>query len=239
MLTTLGLLGVFFVIALWGGIVFLAAFVCALVFRWIYSPLAIPNIYPKLVARDRRILILGFMTMMYLGLPFLLITYLVGLFRHLRSQASPPPELFGIKEPCGIIPRFTMADMLAMVFSLGCSPAVFNVLKLFDREHPAILFAGAVITFPACFLPVLYRIQVHNVPSGITRMLLVALAPFVAFASALIIPVALVALFSGGGEGLIYLAVSIVALLAGRFLATKASDQARELANYKAIHPVL
>ena len=235
----LGILGAIIGIAFWLGLFFTAAFVCTVIFRWVISPLAIPVTYPKLFSRDRLLLIVGFLTLMYVGLPILLMVYIIGLVRHLRAQAraevTPPVD----PEPCGIIPRFSMADMLAMVFSLGCSPAVFAVTRMYDHEHQALLFAGAVITFPACFLPMLYRLQIHNVPAGILRMLLIALAPFVAFASALLIPLALMAIFSRRPEILITFFAVCSFLILGRFLSTKARNQAREIAHYNTVNPVL
>lgn len=215
---SLGLLG----LAL---IAYLPSWIFAWIYRWVLSPLEIPPVFPKLAGRERRLMIMAFLTLFLVGLPLLFFTYLIGIFRHLRRQSHEHGVQEGDQLP--LIPRFTMSDMLAMVFSMGCTPALFMAMNLSNRNETPWVFACVLITFPACFLSMLYRIQLHHVPAGAVRMALLALAPFVAI-SVVCGPFFLLITFA---EPLAAIAATVFfgILVSGRMLSRIGVAQARAL----------
>ncbi len=221
-------IGIGFWLALMGLFLYLPSWVFAWVFRVVLKPLEIPDVYPKLAARERRLMIIAYMTIFILGVPLLILYYAIGLIRHLRRQSQAHGPTTGDKMP--LIPRFTMADMLAMVFSISCTPVLFQSMKVFDREETVFVFLCAILTFPACFLAVLYRMQIHDVPGGKVRMALLAFSPFVAIASAAVIPYVFFALILDKNDAkamaVVVAIVCVLILVIGRFLAAKAMEQA-------------
>ena len=112
------------------------------------------------------------------------------------------------QDPCPILPRFSMSDMLAMAFSLGFVPVLCQVIApMFSdqqwlADHPqelqlvqAMFFVIALIAFPACFLSTLYRLHLNRVPASLPRLVMLALAPYVVAACWIVIPCAIAAPF--------------------------------------------
>lgn len=203
-------------------VAYLPCWIFAAVFRFVLKPLEIPDSYSALASRERRLMVVTYSTLLIVGAPILLLMYLIGFIRHLRRQRFAHEW----KEPDAnpLIPRFTLSDMLAMVFSLGCTPALYQASQVGKAtDSLLVIFFASLLTFPACFLAALYRLNLHDVPSGPVRMAVVALAPFIAIASAGIIPYAFFSL-SRELTPQVTTAVFLMILLAGRALARKAAE---------------
>jgi hypothetical protein len=226
-----------------GGIAFLFGGAAYWLRKWSLSPLAIPNNETfRGLHRRERFLTLLLLSMFFLfplwliSVGVLLMSYGIGLYRHIKSRTNPPEGAFAKAPPVPIIPRFSLSDLMAIVFSFGCAPAILlpvsSMQQTQQREMTVTIFIIAIITFPACFLCVLYRLECHRIPAGVRRMACVALAPYVNLGSILILPLTILGLLVLEGRGdstmipWIYLAVSIVLLVAGRVFANMASADA-------------
>src|SRR5262245_23439896 len=124
------MLGVAFAIGFWGGVAFIFGAIAYYLRKWTLSPIAIPKTEEfKQIARREWLLtslLLGtfFLFPLWLiGIIVLLRTYLIGAYRHLRSRMSPPAPHIKVP-PVPIIPRFSLSELMAIVFSFGCAPAI-------------------------------------------------------------------------------------------------------------------
>ena len=161
-------------------ILFLVVYACARFYRWILNPLAISEDSVAEFKRERTLSYVLFTTifMTSIGVLILVITYIVGLVRHIRRQSASA----GAAAPVAslrVIPRFSLSELLVMVFSIGFAPVVIQSLLI--GADPTVGFWALIIAiaiFPLCFLGVLYRLDFHCVPSCKPRMLLLAITPY-------------------------------------------------------------
>jgi len=139
--------------------------------------------------------------------------------------------------------------MLAMVFSLGFVPVLYQLIAtaISGQEwmvHHArelqqwqlIFFGMAAVTFPACFLCALYRLDINKVPPSMPRSVMLALAPYAVLACWLLIPVGawtLIAMtdrHASFPEIVFFLAAAAALLFIGRYAAGAAQARIEQTA---------
>jgi hypothetical protein len=240
------LLGLPIVVGILGGIAFVFGGAAYWLRKWSLSPIAIPNdeTYRALYLRER-FLTLFLLCMFFLfslwliSVAALLLIYAIGVCRHIKSRTNPPQGAFAKAPPVPIIPRFALSDLMAIVFSFGCAPAILLPMSWIrqaeQRAATVAVFVIAILTFPACFLCMLYRLECHRVPAGLPRLACVAFAPYVTLSCVSLLPLTIIALITAGFRSedsivlWIYLSISIVLLVAGRVLANMASNAAQPM----------
>jgi len=237
------LAGIVFTIAIWGTIGLAFGSIAYFLRNWTFRPIAIPKDeeFIRLFKRERFLTMLLFTVLFVspmlwiIGLGVLVITYAMGIYRHLKSRLNPQLSI-GTSAPFPLIPRFSLSDLMAMVFSFGCAPAILLPIPIeHSSQHVAIvaIFSVALVTFPACFLCVLYRLECNQVPAGVPRMACVAIGPYVLLGSLAILPLTIAILINLSFNGsefavlAIYLSIAIVILIAGRVLAAMSMTAAQ------------
>ncbi len=161
------------------------ALVSGLFFRFILNPLAIPRSASVEFKRERSLAYVIFfaLAMSIYGAVVLGVVYLVGFVRHLRLQTRNSGAQHA--DYSRIIPRFTLSELILMVFSTGVAPLIFQALTWEDdKDMSIIILVVSLALFPACFICALYRLDFHNVPRGAARSAALALTPYAALATA-------------------------------------------------------
>jgi hypothetical protein len=215
---------------------FLIVYVCGRFFRWILKPLDIPTASVAEFKRERTLSYVIFASMLLttIGVFILGITYLVGIVRHIRRQVRNAGAANPDASP-RVIPSFSLSELMAMVFSIGLAPVILQTLT--DESNKELAFWGlivAIAVFPACFLCALYRLEFNRVPPGSSRLLLLAIAPYLALAVASIPIFSLLLLIFNGirksipPQYIAWIVLSCAVVLVARILATQASLAARE-----------
>jgi hypothetical protein len=95
--------------------------------------------------------------------------------KHPLEESDEPAEPF--------FPRFSLAELLAMVVSFGCAPLVFSLLYFVSvtENAPAVL-TFAFILFPIAYLRAVQRLNANRVPPGFARSALVFIYPYMIYA---------------------------------------------------------
>jgi len=221
-----------FAVAIWFVAAWVFAWLCGIILRFVLRPLDVP--FDIELRRERRVTRIAFMSQLfwYGGPVLLVVTYIVGAVRHFRMMSAAERNHAPVKHP--IIPRFTISDLLVMVFSLGFFPVISAQLTPnmgdIQSAQVLILILGA-ISFPAYFICALYRLETNEVPAGWVRSAFLFIAPYVfhACAACVTAPFYLLVL-SSSRSGIIpelYFGFYGGVLLAGRLIAARAGALAR------------
>jgi len=210
------------------------------IFRFTLQPLAIPDSYDIVQTRERIVLIVTALCVFlgYFGAAVLLLHYAIEFWRHLRSRARAAGG--GEQEKkFPFIPRFSISDMLTMIFSIGLAPMIMQIAGL-GRADSARYFVSCLIIYPGLFLCALCRLEIHKVAPSWARLLFLGFAPYVALASigsaaAAILLCCLPFVMNVGSDSMaglfavIFLgviAISCVILIAARIIAVAAKRRA-------------
>jgi|GEM_PF-6978307 len=73
-------------------------------------------------------------------------------------------------------PRFSLAELLVMIFSLAAYPTIVSSYS--GNENMAWAFIGGASYFPGLFLCALERLNTHDAPSSKARIAFLALFPY-------------------------------------------------------------
>src|SRR5260370_705646 len=107
-------------------------FISSYVFRLVLHPLRFATCYLATINREWQFI---YITYLSISLAFVmrcvtilfLATYIIGLVRHLRSRSGGDDVIR--KNEIGIIPRFTLSDLMVMVFSVAFAPVLASLLS--------------------------------------------------------------------------------------------------------------
>lgn len=79
-------------------------------------------------------------------------------------------------------PRVALAELIAMVLSIGCAPLAFTLLYLEPvKDASVIVFLAAALLFPIAFLRAIQRLDGNEVPVGATRTAFLFLFPYMIY----------------------------------------------------------
>lgn len=196
---------------------------------WILNPLDIAAPFEAERKRERRLRRFALFGGMlgYFGIAILGPVYLIGWLRHLKTPR--PPREGGQEVRVGIIPQFSLADLLTLVFSLGFFPIIMQqLLGVNARQgNEAAVFLSAAAGFPAFFVCGLYRTEIHRAPRGWKRTAFLALVPYLFCATPALVtsPFMLLGSRLGGQNPFVYLVFNLAVVVASRVLAHAVRDR--------------